>query len=215
MQDRRDLTTIAKIAKIGTIFYGVANVFYAAVLLWYNSVYRDFIDGNAPNESALLQADTVLIGTGYAFMAAFAVVFIINGRWIYLASYNASIAAPSPDRITPGWAVGWYFIPIMNLFKPLTAMQEIWKASVGIVQRTENSVPGWITLWWGLWVILNIADSMASNIGTNAAATPEEYINGNIMTSIIAVVWLVPIYLFWRIITEVTDAQQNPSDVFA
>ena len=215
MQQRRDLSVIAKVAKTATIIYGVLNIAYAAVLLWYNGVYSDFIDGTAETEDTLLFADSILINSGYVFLAAFIVVFIINGRWIYLASANAAIAAPSPDRITPGWAVGWYFVPIMNLFKPLTAMIEIWTASVGVVKHTGKEVPGWISLWWASWIILSIADSAASNMGTSPLSTPEDYINGNIVTSIIAVLWLIPIYLFWRIITEVSNAQQNPSEVFA
>ncbi|WP_207510486.1 DUF4328 domain-containing protein [Cognatiyoonia koreensis] len=211
----RDLNPIGRAAKISTVIYGVVNVIYAAVLLWYNSVYRTYLNDPNADQTALLRADDVLLGLGIFFLIAFIGCFSVNGRWIYLASKNAAIASPAPDRVSPGWAVGWYFVPIMNLFKPFTAMKEIWEGSVGLNRTPGSSIPGWLTVWWLLWIVLNIADSAASNIGTDPFSTPEDYINGNRLTAVIALLWLIPIYLFWRIIDEVTAAQTSASDVFA
>lgn len=54
--------------------------------------------------------------------------------------------------ISPGWAVGWYFVPFANLFKPLQAMKEIWLESnrAGTSYESRGSaILGW---WWGLFV---------------------------------------------------------------
>ena len=64
---------------------------------------------------------------------AYLVVFIVSGflilKWIYRANYNARQLGASGMKFTPGWSVGWYFIPIFTLWKPYQAMKEIWKAS--------------------------------------------------------------------------------------
>ena len=51
-------------------------------------------------------------------------------------------------EFTPGWAVGWFFVPIAGFFKPFQAMREIWKASKNPLRWQEEatgSVVGW---WW-------------------------------------------------------------------
>jgi len=56
-------------------------------------------------------------------------------------------------RFTPGWSVGWYFVPVMSLWKPFQAMREIWQASAqpGNWQAVETSpLLGW---WWTAYVI--------------------------------------------------------------
>ena len=46
------------------------------------------------------------------------------------ANYNARQLGAADMRFTPGWAVGWHFIPIAWFWKPYQAMTEIWRASV-------------------------------------------------------------------------------------
>jgi hypothetical protein len=59
----------------------------------------------------------------------FLVLVVIFCIWIYRANYNARQLGATDMKFSPGWAVGWYFIPIANLWKPYQAMCEIWQAS--------------------------------------------------------------------------------------
>ena len=56
---------------------------------------------------------------------------------------------------TPGWCVGWFFVPIMNIFKPYQAIAELWKAShSGSVEEwQEMETPLYIKIWWGAWLV--------------------------------------------------------------
>jgi hypothetical protein len=40
------------------------------------------------------------------------------------------LAAPEV-RWTPGWAVGWWFVPVANLLMPAVTTAELWRASGG------------------------------------------------------------------------------------
>lgn len=62
---------------------------------------------------ALLQL-LVIIATGVVFL-----------MWIYRANLNVRGFGAADMKFTPGWSVGWYFIPIMNLVRPYQAMKEI------------------------------------------------------------------------------------------
>ncbi len=52
-------------------------------------------------------------------------------------------------RFTPGWAVGWYFVPVFNLWKPYQAMKEI---VVGIA-LDAHPVVHW---WWLFWILSGV-----------------------------------------------------------
>ncbi len=59
---------------------------------------------------------------------------------------------------SPGWAVGWYFIPFANLVKPYSVTVEIVKYSdpkgIGVNARaTSTSIVG---TWWALYLISGI-----------------------------------------------------------
>jgi hypothetical protein len=94
------------------------------------------------------------------------VVFIVTGvavlRWIHRANLNARGLGAGDMRFTPGWAVGWYFIPIANLWKPLQAMREIWHASANPhAAGSAGPTPPLLGAWWALWLISNFLGQLS------------------------------------------------------
>ena len=67
--------------------------------------------------------------------------------WIYRAHGNLTALGATNLRFSPAWAVGWYFVPIMNLFRPYQVMKELWEESD---PRAELTLVKW---WWGLWIV--------------------------------------------------------------
>ena len=61
------------------------------------------------------------------------IVFLVTGvvilRWIYRARACVDALEATGMHFTPGWSIGWYFVPIANLWKPFQALNEIWKAT--------------------------------------------------------------------------------------
>src|SRR3954463_16165575 len=90
--------------------------------------------------------------------------WIVVGRWIYRARANAH-ALSHDMTISPGWAVGWYFVPIANLFKPYQAMREIWYASSF---GGEDGPVGLLPLWWALWLAGSVLGRLGSGPGAEA-----------------------------------------------
>ncbi len=85
--------------------------------------------------------------------------------WVYRANWNAHALGAVDMRFRPGWAVGWYFIPLANLWMPFRVMSEIWRVSAnpGDWQNTpRSSVLGW---WWALYLL---------HSGFNGAAYSDE-----------------------------------------
>ena len=78
---------------------------------------------------------------------------ILAAIWIYRAAVNLR-ALGAPDlTIGPGWAIGWYFIPIANWWKPYQAMKEIWQASARPQQWRDSATPPLLRMWWAMWLL--------------------------------------------------------------
>ena len=90
------------------------------------------------------------------FLTIFFIISIVSGVmiliWIYWANYNARQIGATEMVFTPGWSIGWYFIPIANLWKPYQAMKEIWKASSNPQSWLSQPTPELLPWWWLLWI---------------------------------------------------------------
>lgn len=112
----------------------------------------------------LLASDLVNMAVGLVqvLMAIFLGVTFL--RWIYRANKNLHSLSSEPMTFSAGWSVGWYFIPIANLFKPYQAMKEIWSvAHRGAVPA--SSLVGW---WWCLWIVSNFLGRIALKLSLRA-----------------------------------------------
>ena len=116
------------------------------------------------------------------------VVFVISGflilRWIHRANYNARQLGAENMEFTPGWSIGYYFIPILALWKPYQAMKEIWKASKNPSNWNSQSVSRLLPIWWSIWIISNIILKWAIFRLSMRAEELNELINLNIITQV-------------------------------
>ena len=81
--------------------------------------------------------------------------------WQYGAYCNLCHLIPTP-RFSPGWAVAYWFVPVVNLWYPCVAMKEIWRASSPDSSRGAglHHDAGVVTWWWYIWLgtwVLHIA----------------------------------------------------------
>src|SRR5438874_1023530 len=149
MYEFKDLARLTLVASVLLGAYALLDVLSSSAA---------FLQGPAA-ESEFRAADWLLSITVLLLIVCFFVV----GRWIYRASINAH-ALGSEMTITPGWAVGWYFVPFANLVKPFHAMREIWLASHESDASYEERVP--LLAWsWGLWITTNILANAAWRLG--------------------------------------------------
>jgi hypothetical protein len=113
---------------------------------------------------ALVQV-TILIVSGFLIL-----------RWIHRANWNARALGAQGMEFTPGWCVGWYFVPVACLWQPFYAMQEIWKASKNPSAWTTEAAPSTLGLWWGLWILYSIIGQVSFRL-TMRADEIGEHIN--------------------------------------
>lgn len=151
-RDLSRLTTTLKVALGITIALD-------AVGLWSGWLELDLLN-RAANGALVSEAEATandsrqsLIGiTQVIWFVVTAVVFL---RWTYFSNRNARSLSDGALQFSPGWAVGWYFIPIANLWKPYQALEETFKASdpkfLDDWRKAER--PRIMALWWTLWIL--------------------------------------------------------------
>jgi hypothetical protein len=144
--------------------------------------------------------------------------FIALLVWIYAAHKNLPALVPSRNlEISPGWAVGWFFIPIMNLFKPFQAMRQLWNESDPAQLQLQPDPPsvlhsappvtlvGW---WWGLRIVSNIAGRVFSVSSNDPTIDDLIFISAS---AIALVVFLdIPVLMCqWQIIRTIQRNQER------
>ena len=76
--------------------------------------------------------------------------------WQHRGQANLVAARVSGLRFTPGWAVGWWFVPFANLVKPFQTMRELWKASGGEEDWRQSRTWPVIGWWWAAWLTAGV-----------------------------------------------------------
>ena len=99
-------------------------------------------------------------------------LMIVFCCWIYRANANARALGADDMNFTPGWSVGWFFVPFMNLFKPFKVMKEIWQASSPNIKESwqVQTVSALVPAWWALWLLSQFTGQAATRMSFNASS---------------------------------------------
>lgn len=146
-------------------------------------------------------AESLLIADLLLFIAC----IVLVARWIYRASSNAH-ALRDDLTITPGWAVGWYFVPIATWWKPYEAMKEIWSASFPTPDGTGATPPVMMRVWWGLWVGGNILGNISLQLSLRDGIDPDVATTLDVVISLISIPTVI---LLIRIMRAISRAQRR------
>lgn len=86
--------------------------------------------------------------------------------WLWRARVNAELASPMPHRLSRGWTIGGWFVPVANWWLPAVALNDIARASdpQGAQRRVDPIVAG----WWGSMAL----SSVIGVVGSIAIRTP-------------------------------------------
>jgi hypothetical protein len=84
-------------------------------------------------------------------LVAGAITFIL---WLYRAYQNTDAVAPGARRFGKGWAIGGWFVPFMNLWRPKQVVNDVARAGTG-----HFEAGGLVNAWWALWLLSNFVSN--------------------------------------------------------
>lgn len=152
------------------------------VLLLFGTTLDEAVDQMTSFGKILTAVYFMGIGSGLFLTFCGAGLFFLI--WLFRASKSLESFGVQALKFSPGWVVGWYFIPVFYLFKPFQAFAEIWQSSSPDhdttlpAERAKVLLPPLIMLWWFFWIFSNIVDNVAMYFST---ANPEDILLGRVL----------------------------------
>lgn len=125
-----------------------------------------FEDATAADErsaDAALAQLVVYVATVIAFLA-----------WFWRAYRNLPGLGIREPRFRSGWAIGAWFVPILNLFRPKQIANDIWRATApdalanGWRSYRGESVSGLLHAWWALWLLADFGGRLTGRLYLNS-----------------------------------------------
>lgn len=134
---------------------------------------------------------------------AFLISAIFVGMWIHRAHANLFVAGLDGLEFTPGWSVGWFFVPIMSLFKPFQAMRELWNRSHSEDDGYASATPSELGVWWGTFLIGNFLGAFGGDEMFTAGSATLMTLAVSSVVDIVSAIFLI------KIIDRVGAAQRS------
>ena len=128
-------------------------------LLWRaaeGSISPDEADSNDKRQQLIVYVHIVVfIATATSFLI-----------WTYRVYSNLKPLGAGSLRYSAGWAVGAFFVPILNIMRPYQIFDEIWKASDpdakdGLSWRSLSTSP-YVYQWWAAFILTTIVQRLLS-----------------------------------------------------
>ena len=106
----------------------------------------------------------------FALLVVAAFIFI---RWFHRAYRNLIALGAGELRFTPGWAIGGWFVPILNLWRPKQIANDVWRGSdptyeTGFLVWRHRGAPAVFAVWWGLFLVANWSSQVALRLSLTA-----------------------------------------------
>lgn len=139
-------------------------------------------EGIAEAEATANDARQQVIGAlKFLTLIATAVVFLI---WFHRAHANLAASRSPKGLFTPGWAVGSFFVPFLNVAWPFMAMRELWNGTMSAdatpadaasepssAPSLPTSTPAIVGWWWALFLVSNALENASSHLGLRDTPT--------------------------------------------
>ena len=157
--------------------------------------------GSSPNEEANT-ADIFIGLVAIVYLLLFLAGIVVYCMWKVRVSKNAYALGGQGMAISPGWSVGFYFIPILMLWKPYQAMTEIYSATFH--ETAKPALPATIGWWWALFLI----SGFIGNLSFRLSLKPDLYEASLFVDLFSAAVVAIPLLLCTvKLISSITAKQ--------
>ena len=217
------ITNILLILLASKIFFSLINIYGVA-----NDI--SFLKENMNSGGILYDDEFSFQNILISFSQFFSVIIYLTSGIIYFVwvrrSYrNLTTLQSNPNEYSSAWAIGSYFVPIVNLFRPYTIMQEIWFGSQPESKLEEESdyefqdrinSTTFIKVWWAIFLINGFANNFFLRLSLKAD-TAQKLLTSywidiiSYVTSIF-ISWMI-IHLIWTIKNlQLEKMKNNPTE---
>jgi Domain of unknown function (DUF4328) len=169
---------------------------------------------------------SIALGVGYVLIGPIAFL-----PWFFRAYSNLGRLGVAHLRYRRGWAIGAWFVPILNLFRPKQIANDIDRASapgaiVGGPVWHQRGVARRLQWWWGTFIASGVMAGLAAGAIANAneenPVTLAEYEDaleteqgGYALDLLSSVIGIAAVILVVLVVKRITEHQERVIDGLA
>lgn len=144
-----------------------------------------------------------------SFLAAYILAGIVFLVWVHRANKNLHAIGITDMQFSPGWAVGWWFVPFMNLVRGHTIVKELWQGShsPGTSVGPDSPFPKMIDYWWGAWLLSGILSRISARIVSNDNPTLDQFRYSAYLAITASIFGLAAGWIAIKLVGAISDAQ--------
>jgi hypothetical protein len=147
---------------------------------------------------------TIIAGIGLAVTILSTVIFLY---WFYRAYRNLPSLGAKVLKFNPKWVIAYFFIPILALWKPFKALEEIWIVSTNAYTSSSARSSYVLLIWWILFIVSNLMGFLLGRSITSAT-TLEGIINWSNQDIALQILIMISNALFIYIAKEICGRQE-------
>jgi hypothetical protein len=192
------LIGIVVIGNIGVDFY---------IGHWLRQIRDRAVDDPGMLQIGLLGAQRMQQLLNISYYSLLLLNVVLFCVWLYRAAGNLRALGASRLEFTPGWAVGWLFVPFANLVMPYRTMRELWLASRWPSGWRIRVVVPPVLLWWLAYVLSGILGRIKHLMLVHAHGAAEVLAMSRLEITGMAL-FLVAVLAFVNVVGDVASAQE-------
>lgn len=196
---------LALFVKINLVFM---VLFLIAGFYRYN-LYAQLSSGIAISQEVIEQVDAVNGILGLAYLVILILTIVFYCKWVYRIANNALSFKPTEFNETPGWVVGWYFIPIANIFVPYIQIKKIYKISKNPTNWQNEKSSSKMLWWWLSWIISGSLSNGAARLELKYPDNVEMIKLATTIDIASSIITVISCYLLILVIDEILIAQKS------
>ncbi|MFE7762711.1 DUF4328 domain-containing protein [Streptomyces sp. NPDC057438] len=127
-----------------------------AVAVWADLALLDVSDRLAGGDWSVAlendsdRADGLVALAGVLQTLTYLATIVVFLVWFHRVRVNAEVFAPFGHRKKRGWAIGGWFVPVVNLWFPRRIAVDCWDASSPWEKPRSHAL---VNTWWTLWLL--------------------------------------------------------------
>jgi Domain of unknown function (DUF4328)/Septum formation len=182
----------------------------AALTAAHQLVGRMLSEPGAVDPDAVTDIDRWTVVTAIGQGALIVLAFGLLVAWTSRIYRNLPVFGVRNLRFSEGWAIGAWFVPLLNLVRPKAIIDDCWRGSgadegLPAPSRRGRGVPALVHWWWAVRIL-------AWFLGLGAGAEPArlEDLRSGAATAVVGdVVVIVACVLEIAVVTRLTDRQRT------
>lgn len=189
----------SRMAPLAGLGHAVTALYIVYILTRLVGVYCSwvtilFVDGLrpgvAPDMERARQIDANTEASTVAAFVAFTVMGLLFCAWFHRAHSNLRAAKLPKMEYASGWAVGGFFVPILNFVRPAQVMAETWAGTSYLAG--ESRVSSWkrspsnplVAWWWGLHLLAGVVAIAGTFLSGGSAVTASWFKIGSALVAV-------------------------------